>query len=99
MSRTQWWRWSGLFLTLCVLAGLEILNRLGLRLPNIPTLQLLVVYAAFSAGLGTGLLCAALAWLYSAYYLSTPGQLFSYAGDDAVRLVLQALVLPLTAVI
>jgi len=54
---------------------------------------------AFSTGLRSGLLCAALVWLYTAYYLSRPGQPFSYTADDAFRVMALALVLPATVLI
>lgn len=64
-----------------------------------PILQLLVVYAALTGGMSSGLISAAIGWLYSAYDLSLPGQLFGYADDGFRHLAVLTLTLPLTAVL
>lgn len=91
-----------------ILAGvsiLELLNQLVFRnttyFPSVAALVLLaiVVSSALRNGVRPGLLSAAVAVFYVAYYYSLPHRLFSYDPDNLRRVLLLAVVLPSLALI
>ncbi len=87
-----------LTITLITLLGIvlsELLARTSAHLPTpTPVLALLVVFAAYTGGLRAGLLSAALATAYTAYYFSVPGQLLYYAADNGARVLMWVLAYP-----
>ncbi|MBI3486522.1 PAS domain-containing sensor histidine kinase [Candidatus Daviesbacteria bacterium] len=87
-------------LTLVGLAAIELLKITQVFVfDQLLLLQLLVVYVAFSRGLGAGLNSAAMVWLYSAYYYSQPYKIFFYSLDNLVHLAQATVSLPLSAVL
>ena len=96
---TLWKLVSGPLLTLGTLAGLELLAQTVIRLPNPPIIYLtVVVYAAFSGGLVPGLISGAITFVYALYFFSTPGQLFHYTYDNALRVIVLAVTTPAMAI-
>lgn len=88
-------RIAGPLLTLGALAGIELLARVAFKIPNPPAiLLLLVVFSAFTGGLRPGLISAALAWTYFAYFFSIPGQPFHYTGENLRRVMVWAVTTP-----
>jgi light-regulated signal transduction histidine kinase (bacteriophytochrome) len=82
-------------LTLGAIVGIELLARVSLKIPNPPALLLfLVVFSAFTGGLRTGLVSAALAWTYFAYFFSIPGQPFHYTAENRLRVMVWAVTTP-----
>lgn len=92
--------WVGLALTAGAAAVIEVAVRTGvLRIPNPVTLCLIpVIFSGFRFGMRVGLTCAAFAMMYGLYFLSEPGDLFSYVGDNAVKLVAFMIAAPSLAV-
>ena len=89
LGRASGTRWIllGPFLTVCVVALTEGLSRAGGRIPNPPALLILtVVVSAFSGGLPAGLLSAAVAWVYAAYFFSLPSHPFQYTEENLLRI-------------
>jgi signal transduction histidine kinase/DNA-binding response OmpR family regulator len=67
----------------------------GIKVPNPPSLLvMIVVYAAFSGGLTGGLATHVIACIYFALYYSIPHHPFSYAEDDLLRVIGYALTTP-----
>jgi PAS domain S-box-containing protein len=92
--------WSGLLLTTGAAVALELLSHTPWRVPNSPAvLQMTVVLAAFSGGRATGLLAAAVAWVYTAYFFALDLSPLRYAPDDARRVVVWLVILPATALL
>ncbi|MEK7326501.1 MAG: ATP-binding protein [Chloroflexota bacterium] len=97
-GRGRWGQMIGPATTVLVAAVTEILSGTTFRVPNPPAFLLLsLVFAAFTGGLGSGLISAAVAWLYTAYFFSLPGQPFQYADEILRRVVVWALTMPATA--
>ncbi len=77
-----------------VIEGVEFL--VHVRIPNPPAiLSLVVVISAFIGGLRPGLLSAAIASTYYAYYFSAPDQAFRYSEDGFLRVAVHVVTLPL----
>jgi diguanylate cyclase (GGDEF)-like protein/PAS domain S-box-containing protein len=97
--RPDFWRYiSGPLLVVIAIACIDILARTGFKIPNPPAIFLLIVaFSAFYGGTGSGLISAVLAWLYTAYYFSIPGQPFQYAGENFIRVVMWAVTIPAMA--
>ncbi len=79
----------GIIVTLIVLVVLEIVtHRTRFNVVN-PGLFLLiaVVYAAFIDGMMAGLVSGTLGFLYSLYFFSRDGRLFTYTPDDLTRVI------------
>ena len=96
----RWGQMIGPATTLLVAAATELLSRTPFDVPNPPALLLLsLVFAAFTGGLGGGLISAAIAWLYTAYFFSLPGQPFQYTDENLRRVVVWAITMPATALI
>ncbi|MDE2089822.1 MAG: EAL domain-containing protein [Gammaproteobacteria bacterium] len=94
-----WQQTSGPLLTLSAMALIELLSRVAFTIPNPPALLLLlVVLSAFNGGTLSGLISAALAWMYFAYFFSIPGALFQYADEDLQRVLVWAFTTPAMAV-
>ncbi|MDP2309582.1 MAG: ATP-binding protein [Pseudomonadota bacterium] len=86
---------GGPLLTLGTVAGIELLARVSLKIPNPPALLvLLVVFSAFTGGLRPGLVSAALAWSYFAYFFSIPGEPFHYEAENRLRVLVWAVTTP-----
>jgi PAS domain S-box-containing protein len=84
---------------LAAILAIELMTRFVVRIPNPPAiLVLLVVFAAFHAGLRASLVSAGLAWAYLTWAFSVPGQPFHYAPDDLTRVVIWGVTLPALAV-
>ena len=90
------WRYlSGPLLAVSAVAFIEILLRVGFKIPNPPAILLLIVaFSAFYGGMASGMVSAVMAWLYFAYFFSIPGQLFHYAGENFSRVAMWALTTP-----
>ncbi len=79
---------SGPLLTLGVAAVIELLSRTAFKIPNPPAfLLLMVVFSGFRGGLRSGLISAAAAWVYFAYYFSVPQQPFHYTAENLRRVL------------
>ncbi len=86
---------SGPLLTLGALAGIELLARVAFKIPNPPAILLLVVvFSAFTGGLRPGLISAAIAWMYFAYFFSIPGRPYHYTDEDLRRVMVWAVTTP-----
>ncbi|MCR4347018.1 MAG: EAL domain-containing protein [Sulfuricaulis sp.] len=98
-SKSGHWRGiGGPLLTVIAIAGIEILAHTGFRIPNPPAILLLTVaFSAFYSGTQSGLVSAALSWVYFAYYFSIPGQPFHYVGENFVRVAMWAITTPVMA--
>ena len=74
-------------------------DRFGLKVPNPPSvLVMIVVFASFSGGLTGGLTAHAIACFYFSLYYSIPSRPFSYAEGDLLRVVGYALTTPVMVV-
>jgi len=92
---TLWPELSGPLFTLGTLVSIELLARLGFEIPNPPAILLLVVvFSAFTGGLRPGLISAAIAWMYFAYFFSNPGQPFHYTDANLRRVIVWAVATP-----
>jgi len=99
-AKANWRRLSGPLITLLAVGVLGLLSETALAIPNPPAvLVLVVVIAAFRGGLVSGLLSAAIAWLYIAAFFSLPGQPFRYTAENALRVVVWAIAIPIMAVL
>lgn len=98
-TETKLWREiSGPLLTLGVAAVIELLSRTAFKIPNPPAfLLLMVVLSAFRAGLRSGLISAAVAWAYFAYYFSIPHQPFHYTDENLRRVLVWLVTTPAIA--
>lgn len=86
---------AGPLLTLATLAGIELLARVAFKIPNPPAILLLVVvFSAFTGGLRPGLISAAIAWTYFAYFFSISGQPFQYTAENLRRVMVWAVTTP-----
>ncbi len=93
-----WQQIQGPFLTLATLIGLELLARTVIRIPNPPMIYITTVaYAGFSGGLVSGLVSAGITLVFALYFFSTPGQLFHYTPDNALRVIVLAIATPAMA--
>ena len=98
-TETKLWREvSGPLLTLGVAAVIELLSRTAFKIPNPPAfLLLMVVFSGFRAGLRSGLISAAAAWVYFAYYFSVPQQPFHYTDENLRRVLVWLVTTPAIA--
>lgn len=86
---------AGPVLTLAVVAAIELLGRVAFKIPNPPAILLMVVVSsAFTGGLRPGLISAAIAWTYFAYFFSIPGQPFHYTTENLRRVLVWAVTTP-----
>jgi two-component system cell cycle sensor histidine kinase/response regulator CckA len=93
-----WPQISGTLLTLATAVAIELLAHTPLAFPNPPAvLLLIVVLSAFRGGLRAGLISAAVAWLYIAYFFSIPAHPFQYTGENVRRVLVWAITIPLMA--
>ncbi|MFN7976066.1 MAG: PAS domain S-box protein, partial [Acidobacteriota bacterium] len=89
----------GPILTLLLLVVIELTERDLLRLPNPDAIYVtMVVYSAFSGGIGAGLLSAAITLAYSLYFYATPGSVFVFPAENAHRMVVLAITTPALAI-
>lgn len=95
------WRYlTGPGLVLVSIGGLHLLAAVGLPLPNPgAALVLAVIAAALWQGTAVGFVSAAIAWAYTAYTLSTPGQPLAFDTESVQRLAVWAAVLPAAVVL
>jgi signal transduction histidine kinase len=86
----------GPLLTFGTLVGIELLSHGSFKIiPNPPAILLLLVgFSAFTGGLRPGLVSAAFAWTYFAYFFSIPGQPFRYTTENLHRIVVWAVTTP-----
>jgi len=91
----------GIAVTLAVFVLVEVLAGTPLAIPNPgPVYLLAVVFAAFSGGIGAGLVSAIVALAGSALNLSSVGQpLLHYSDFDRTRLIIIGIVSPAMAVL
>ena len=93
-----WRNLSGPLLAASAVVFVEILLRVGFKIPNPPAILLLIVaFSAFYGGMVSGMVSAAMAWLYFAYFFSIPGQPFHYAGENFTRVMMWAVTTPAMA--
>ncbi len=91
---------SGLLLTVCVLAGVEVLRMTSFQqLDPLPIFLLLIVYTALSGGIPAGLMSAFLTVVYSFHYFTVPGSFFQYNEQELQRLISNIVVMPVTALL
>ncbi|MBD1920981.1 PAS domain S-box protein [Microcoleus sp. FACHB-831] len=85
-------------ITVLTLLGIELVSRTVFPIPNPgPIYITAVVYCAFSGGLRSGLISAAITLVYAVYFLSTPGTLFQYTPDSLQRLIVLLVTTPAIA--
>ncbi len=98
-TKTKLWREvSGPVLTLGLATVIELLSRTPFRIPNPPAfLLMMVVFSAFHAGLRSGLISAAVAWAYFAYYFSIPQQPIQYTDENLRRVLVWLVTTPAIA--
>ena len=93
-----WRNLSGPLLAVSAIAFVEVLARTGFKIPNPPAIFVLIVaFSAFYGGTRFGLVSAALAWIYTAYHFSIPGQPFHYTSENFVRVMMWAVTIPAMA--
>jgi two-component system sensor histidine kinase/response regulator len=86
---------TGPLLAAGAIAIIELADSFGIKVPNPPSLLvMIVVYAAFSGGLKGGLATHVIACIYFALYYSIPDHPFSYAEDNLLRVIGYALTTP-----
>lgn len=89
---------SGPIITLALAALTELLIGTQLHIANPPAFFILaIVFSAFSGGLKPGLISAAIAWVYVAYFFSQPDQPFHFTDENLRRVIVWAFAMPLTA--
>jgi len=87
-ARSLWAEAGGPLLTVLGIGVVELLSQTILHLHDPSTLVLLaVVFSAYVGGLRPGLVSAALAWIYFAYFFSIPGRLFRYDEENLRRVI------------
>src|SRR5262245_16803221 len=98
-SKTRIWSHiSGLLLVWSSILAFELLSCTPLAIPNPPAvLVMVVVFSAFTGGLHSSLISAAVACLYIACYHSVPGHPFEYTGEDLGLVRVWAATMPATA--
>lgn len=90
-----WTEIAGPVLTLAAVAAIELLGQIAFKIPNPPAILLMVVVSsAFTGGLRPGLISAAIAWTYFAYFFSIPGQPFHYSAENLRRVMVWAVTTP-----
>lgn len=90
-----WTEIAGPVLTLAAVAAIELLGQIAFKIPNPPAILLmLVVSSAFTGGLRPGLISAAIAWTYFAYFFSIPDQPFHYSAENLRRVMVWAVTTP-----
>lgn len=95
LSTKLWAEIAGPVLTLATVASIELLGQVAFKIPNPPAILLmLVVSSAFTGGLRPGLISAAIAWTYFAYFFSIPGQPFQYSAENLRRVMVWAVTTP-----
>lgn len=89
----------GPLLSLLTVVLLEVFARTYFPIPNPPAILLItVVYVASRGGVRSGLLSAAIAWLYFAWFFSLPGEPLHYTHENLLRVLIWAVATPLIAV-
>ena len=92
---TFWAELGGPLLALGSVGGIELLELVPFKIPNPPAILLLVVvFSAFTGGLRPGLISAAIAWTYFAYFFSIPKQPFHYTDENFRRVMVWAVTTP-----
>lgn len=84
IGQTHWSRVGGLSLTLLSVAVVELLYHTKLHFPHAAIvfyLNVVVMYAAFSGKLSSGLISGTITSLYLLYHLSADGQQFGYTAN------------------
>ena len=99
ISRTAnpglWFRFLGPGLTLGSIVAIELVARLGGRIPNPPAiLMTLVVFSTLTGGAWLGLGSAVVTGGYLALFYSEPGSPFEYDTESLSRVVVIAILLP-----
>jgi two-component system, sensor histidine kinase and response regulator len=78
---------------------IEVVDSFGIKVPNPPSLLvMIVVFAAFSGGLAGGLATHIVSCFYFSLYYSIPSRPFSYAEGDLLRVIVYALTTPVMVV-
>jgi PAS domain S-box-containing protein len=93
-----WARIGGPIITLALAVLIELSGSTSLHVTNPPAFFVLaIVFSAFRGGLRPGLISAAVAWVYIAYFFSRPDQPFQFSDENLRRVIVWAFVMPLTA--
>ncbi len=91
----RWTDSAGPLVTVGALVALELLSGTFLRIPNPPAvLVLATVFSAFTGGLRSGLISAAITCLYLGYFFSVPGEPFRYSGENLRRVLVWVVTIP-----
>lgn len=92
--------YSGLFITLLVIGGIELLNNLlfPIRYPALLYMPA-IIYATYLGGIHSGLISILPVILYSLFRFSALDGPFSYSEESITHLLLQAISLPLCVVL
>ena len=84
----RWHIISGPLISLGAIIVVQVLDQTVLPIPTpTPIYMLCIAYAAFSGGLGSGLISVVITLLATLYFAATPGQPFSYTEAQLTRLV------------
>src|SRR5581483_1139750 len=89
----------GPLLAVATVFAIELGDSFGIKIPNPPSLLvMIVVFAAFAGGLKSGLLTHAIACVYFARFYSMPGRPFHYEDDSLLRVIGYAVTTPVMVV-
>jgi K+-sensing histidine kinase KdpD len=85
----------GMLITIITITLVELLTRIGIRVPNPAVIYLTaVVYVTFTGGMVPGIICGTITLLYGAYFFSIPGNLFHYSDDNFARVIVLCFATP-----
>jgi two-component system, sensor histidine kinase and response regulator len=98
--RQAWTATGGIVITLATVAALELLSRFLVPVVT-PAVVLLfaTAYATYLSGVRAGLVSLAITLGYVAWIFSSPGQPFAYTYENAIRVVILAVVAPVAVLI
>jgi two-component system cell cycle sensor histidine kinase/response regulator CckA len=99
VHRANLWAWAGgPTLTVALAVLIELLRGTSFAVTNPPSLLVIgIVLTAFAGGVTAGVISAAIAWLYTAFFFSAPDQLFQFSMENVRRVVMWGVSMPVTA--
>ena len=84
--------------TVSVCLSIALLDQVDVRVPNPPAiLSMLIVFAAFIGGMGSGLVTTTISCFYLAVSFSQPGAPFTYTEDNLLRVIVALVTTPAMA--
>jgi diguanylate cyclase (GGDEF)-like protein/PAS domain S-box-containing protein len=90
-----WSEAGGPLLTFASMGVIELFSRFVFEIHDPSALVLLVVvFSTFAGGLRPGFTSAAIAWMYLAWFFSSPGRLFHYDSDELRVVVGTGIIMP-----